>query len=501
MGLIRWLLHRLGWRPAPPTRSLPTAGPVPPAPATPAPPATVLPATVLPATVLPATVLPAQASPAPASLAVASPAMASPLPDSGPLSIPFDPPDVAQEPSRKRPRISPRTARVRLVPTRRKQQRQAARRPVMLVEETQGAAPYRYARYGSRTGHYLDLSRDGDAVRLQRFGLPEFQTPEQLSHWIGLPLNRVAWLVHRFSGGRPEMEELAHYHFRWIKKRLGGWRLIESPKTTLKLVQTKILRELLDKVPVHAASHGFVKGRSILTNARAHVGQSVVLKFDLTNFYTTVSFARVVAIFRSLGYSREVAIWLGLLTTSAVPGNLRFQDQGPYALVPYLRRHLPQGAPTSPALANLSAFGLDLRLTGLARSFGAHYTRYADDLTLSGPEELGKALRTLIPLTQQIIRQERFVLNPEKRRVLRAHQRQTVTGVVVNQKPNVSRGDFDRLKAILTNCVKQGPSTQNQKRVEDFYHHLQGRIAHVSMLNPLRGQKLTLLFQSIDWTR
>ena len=496
MGLIRWLLHRLGWRPAPLTRSLPTAGPVTPTPATPAP------LDTAPLDTAPLdTALPAPASPAPASPVVASPIMASPNPDSGPPSIPIDPPAVARELSRKRLRIWPRTSRVRLVPTRRKQQRQAARRPAMLVEETQGAAPYRYARYGSRTGHYLDLSRDGDAVRLQRFGLPEFQTPEQLSHWIGLPLNRVAWLVHRFSGGRPEMEELAHYHFRWIKKRLGGWRLIESPKTTLKLVQTKILRELLDKVPVHAASHGFVKGRSILTNARAHVGQSVVLKFDLTNFYTTVSFARIVAIFRSLGYSREVAIWLGLLTTSAVPGNLRFQDQGPYALVPYLRRHLPQGAPTSPALANLSAFGLDLRLTGLARSFGAHYTRYADDLTLSGPEELGKALRTLIPLTQQIIRQERFVLNPEKRRVLRSHQRQTVTGVVVNQKTNVSRGDFDRLKAILTNCVKQGPSTQNQKLVEDFYHHLQGRIAHVSMLNPLRGQKLTLLFQAIDWTR
>ena len=394
-----------------------------------------------------------------------------------------------------------RLERIRLSPTRRKQLQRGSHRKQTPIEETKGAAPYRYARYGSRTDHYLDMSQDGDDGQLNRYGLPLFHTPEELANWIGLPLNRVAWLVHRFSKGRPETEATAHYHFRWVKKRLGGWRLIESPKSTLKMVQTKILRELLDRVPVHATSHGFVKERSILTNAHPHVSQAIVLKLDLSNFYTTVSFARVVAIFRSLGYSREAAIWLGLLTTSAVPGNLGFQEQGPYAIVPYLRRHLPQGAPTSPALANLSAYGLDVRLSGLAKSFGAAYTRYADDLTLSGSTELNSGLATLISLTQQIVRHERFVVNVEKRRVLRAHQRQTVTGVVVNERPNVARADFDRLKAILTNCRRHGPSIQNRSGVEDFYHHLQGRIAHIAMLNPARGQKLTELFSSIDWTK
>ena len=255
--------------------------------------------------------------------------------------------------------------------------------------ETKGAAPYRYARYGSQTGHYLDLSRDGNKARLNELGLPIFHTPEQLADWLGLPLNRVAWLVHRFSAGRPASVKDAHYHFHWVKKRRGGWRLIEAPKSTLKQAQSKILHELLDKVPVHATAHGFTAGRSILTNAKPHVGQAVIVKFDLTNFYTTVSFSRVVAIFRRLGYSREVSIWLALLTTSAVPGNLGFQEQGPYTLGIYLRRHLPQGAPTSPALANLSAFGMDVRLSGLARSFGARYIgRYADvTLDVSGRQE------------------------------------------------------------------------------------------------------------------
>lgn len=367
--------------------------------------------------------------------------------------------------------------------------------------EVSGSPPYRYARYGSRTGHYLDLSRDIDVAKLQRFNLPVFQTPEQLAQWLGLPLNKIAWLVHRFSNGRPASVQDAHYHFHWIKKRKGGWRLIESPKKTLKLVQTKILHELLDQVPAHSTSHGFTAGRSILTNARPHVGQQLLVKFDLKNFYTTVTFSRVVAIFRSLGYSREVAIWLGLLTTSAVPQNLGFQDQGPYIIVHYLRRHLPQGAPTSPALANLSAFGLDVRLSGLAKCYGANYTRYADDLTISGPAELSHGLRSLLPLVKQIVRQERFLINSSKSRVLREHQRLTVTGVVVNEKPNVAREEFDRLKAILTNCRRYGPSTQNRQQVADFRNHLKGRIAYVAMLNPVRGKRLSELFHKIDWTK
>lgn len=390
--------------------------------------------------------------------------------------------------------------RVRLTKTRRTFQRRAIRAKSLPYIETQGAPPYRYARYGSQTGHYLDLSRDGDEKKLKRFGLPVFHTPEQLADWIGLPLNKIAWLVHRFTGGKPASVQEAHYHFHWIKKRRGGWRLIESPKAMLKLVQTKILHELLDRVPVHSQAHGFTQGRSILTNARPHVGQATILKFDLTNFYTTISFARVVAIFRSLGYSREAAIWLGSLTTSSAPGNLGFQDQGPYVIVNYLRRHLPQGAPTSPALANLSAYWMDVRLAGLAKSFDAQYTRYADDLTFSGPEGLDYAMHYVIPLIQQIVRQERFAVNKSKSRILRAHQRQTVTGVVVNEKLNVARTEFDRMKAILTNCLRHGPASQNREHVDDFYSHLKGRIAYISMLNPSRGLQLQALFARINWT-
>lgn len=404
--------------------------------------------------------------------------------------------DVDRQPIRRfPPKRDPRLdVRIRDQQFRRKRQKTA-------FLEVTGSSPYRFARFGSQTGRYLDFSCDGDVAKLNARGLPLFHTPEQLAEWLGLTLNKLAWLVHRFSNGRPDSVDTAHYHFTWRKKRSGGVRLIESPKQMLKEAQVKILREILDRVSAHPAAHGFVAGRSVLTNANSHVGKAIVIKFDLANFYTTVGYSRVVAIFRELGYSREAAIWLGLLTTNAVPGNMPFDRQKLYSLLPYWRRHLPQGAPTSPALANLSAYRLDARLTGMARAFGADFTRYADDLTISGPAELSYALRTLIPLVEQIIRRERFQSNRTKRQVLRPHQRQVIAGVVVNVKPNVSRAAVDRLKATLTNCVRLGPATQNRDQVNDFHAHLRGRIAHVLQLNPARGESLLALFQKIDWQR
>jgi RNA-directed DNA polymerase len=362
--------------------------------------------------------------------------------------------------------------------------------------------PYAFARLGVGTDRYLDLSLDGSDERLARHAFPVFRTPPQLAAWLELPMGRLAWLVHRYAeDSRPQNEREAHYHYRWLNKRRGGRRLIESPKRTLKAAQRRILREILDRVPPHDAAHGFSAKRSILTNARPHVKQAVIVKFDLANFYPSVTFARVTAIFRSLGYSREAAIWLARLTTSALPANVPFVKEEPSAVLPYLKRHLPQGAPTSPALANLSAYSLDVRLSGLARSFGAVYTRYADDLTFSGPARFGTSLRDFIPLVSQIVRQERFRLNPSKKKVLRSTGRLVVTGVVVNDKPNVSRRDFDRLKAVLTNCVRQGASSQNRAAHPHFAAHLRGRIAQVTQINPARGARLLAVYNQIDWNR
>lgn len=370
------------------------------------------------------------------------------------------------------------------------------------AEQAGDTSPYRFARLSVNGDGYLDLSSDGDPRWLEHFGLPSLTTPEDLARFFDLKLGKLAWLTHRFDdGGRPQQQSGAHYHYHWLKKKTGGHRLIEAPKRTLHAVQSKILREILDRVPAHRSAHGFVRGRSIRTNAEPHVRQRVVLKFDLVNFYTSVKYSRVVAIFRSLGYSREVALWLARLTSSAIPYGMTFPSGDAAAVRTYYPRHLPQGAPTSPALANLSAFALDVRLAGLAQAYKVQYTRYADDLTFSGPCTFIPALKEFIPLTEQIIRSERFTVHWRKRKVLRNNKRQSVAGVVVNAKPNISREEYDRLKATLHNCVKQGPSTQNRTAHPEFAAHLLGRIAHVTHLNASRGARLRALYERIDWSR
>ena len=347
---------------------------------------------------------------------------------------------------------------------------------------------------------YLDLSQDIDHEHLARFGLPPLATPQDVADWLEMPLGQVAWLTGRFvKGRRPPSVKAAHYHFCWKPKKTGGARLLESPKPLLRAVQRRILTDILNRVPPHPAAHGFVAGRGILTNATPHVGQAILVKWDLANFYASVRYNRVVAIFRSLGYSREAALWLARLTTSAIPADLPIPPAGAHALTPYQSRHLPQGACTSPALANLSAYSLDVRLAGLAASFGGRYTRYADDLTMSGDEKFARNLRNVIPLVEAIVRSERFKLHPTKRRVLRPGRRQCVTGVVVNVKPNVRRDEFDRLKATLHNAARHGASSQNRDAHADFAAHLRGRIAHVSQLNPARGEKLMRIYERIDF--
>lgn len=368
----------------------------------------------------------------------------------------------------------------------------------LVVEQS----PYRFARRDLPSGGFIDLTGDHRPELLSHYGLPLLRTPDDLARWLSIPLPRLAWLIGRFDDNhRPQSESESHYHFHWIKKKSGGYRLIEAPKSQLKQIQLQILRGILDCLVPHPAVHGFVPGRSIRSNAAPHVGQAWVLKLDLTNFYPSVSFNRVVAIFRSLGYCREAAIWLGRLTTSAIPSSLNSPDRRMATVWPYLRRHLPQGAPTSPALANLSAFGLDVRLQGLAGAYGLRYTRYADDLTLSGPQRAVAALREIIPFASWIVRQERFRLNKAKRRVLRRYQQQSVTGLVVNDQLGVSRAEFDRLKAILTNCLRHGPASQNREAHPAFAAHLLGRIGHLASVNPGRGMKLRSLYQQIDWSR
>jgi hypothetical protein len=162
--------------------------------------------------------------------------------------------------------------------------------------------------------------------------------------------------------------------------------------------------------------------------------------------------------------------------------------------------HLPQGAPTSPALANLCAYRLDCRLAGLARAAGAAYTRYADDLVFSGDEALERCLRRFHVHACRVALEEGFEVNTRKSHFMRQGVRQLVAGIVLNARPNLRRTEYDRLEAILTNCVRHGPHGQNRTGHADFRAYLAGRVAYVAMINPARARRLRELFERIRWS-
>jgi hypothetical protein len=344
-----------------------------------------------------------------------------------------------------------------------------------------------------------------------RWPVPEIASVVQLAERLELSGGQLAWLADvRGLERTVEREQLRNYRYLTVPRRGALPRVVEAPKLRLKEIQRWIVREVLSQVPSHAAAHGFVTGRSAVTHAELHTGQRAVLRLDLKDFFASVPAGRIYRIWCALGYPATVAHLLTGLTTNTVPlvvWQRVAAATAPHAVEPrfHLGRqlatpHLPQGAPTSPTLANLAAFRLDRRLSGLAHASRLRYSRYADDLTFSGSARLIRRRAEFEAVVRAIIRDEGFGLNDVKAVAQAAGGRQTVCGVVVNARTNPRRRDYDELRAILHNAAVSGPASQNRDQVENFRAHLLGRISWVQSLNPARGQRLRELFAAIDWS-
>jgi hypothetical protein len=142
---------------------------------------------------------------------------------------------------------------------------------------------------------------------------------------------------------------------------------------------------------------------------------------------------------------------------------------------------------------------VDCRLSGLAKAAGAVYTRYADDLAFSGEAGFGRCVGRFAVQAAAILMEEGFAVHHRKTRVMRRGVRQHLAGLVINEHANVVRADFDRLKAILTNCVRYGAESQNREGHPAFRLHLEGRVAFVEMVNPAKGRRLRKVFEEIEW--
>ena len=269
----------------------------------------------------------------------------------------------------------------------------------------------------------------------------------ELARWLGLPEAELRpWL-----SSAPAWTRGFDYTRYTIPKRRGGTRTIDAPGDKLKTLQRRVHQRLLAGLKLNSAATGYVRGRSIVDNARPHTRQAVVINVDLADFFPSITADRVKAAWRALGWNDEAATALTNICT--------------------LDGRLPQGAPTSPALSNLVCRRLDARLASLLAALDGAYTRYADDLTVSvpslgrnkrrrlGPPRSGPAKprpykrsglsRKLLTRLREIIEAEGFRIQWKKRvRVQRAHQRQTATGLVVNQQVNLPRSTRRLIRAM-----------------------------------------------------
>ncbi len=289
----------------------------------------------------------------------------------------------------------------------------------------------------------------------------------------------------RKSKNQPEIEipsylepESPFYTHTFVEFPNKKRRLISSPNYPLKQLQLKILHEILEKVEIPDYCYGFVPGKSTVDNARVHLMANSLIKIDLLNFFPSLKFWHVLHVFRGIGYNRPVSGVLACICTDWYR----------------LKRFVPQGAPTSPMIANLYASRMDVRLNGLSKKYGLKYSRYADDLTFSSINEKIH-VRKFISSVYHIIRDENLFPNFSKTKIFRKGNRKEVTGIIINEKLNVKRKWVNSLRGELYRYRKFGLPLGEEGEV--IYNQLQGKIAYLHMVNPQKAEKYNQIFQQL----
>lgn len=269
------------------------------------------------------------------------------------------------------------------------------------------------------------------------------------------------------------------YHELRLSKKDGGTRVINIPSVNLKYIQRWILDNILSKMRISEFANGFCPGKSILTNAVPHIGKECVINLDIKDFFPSISMDRVFMLFKYYGYTKEVSFALAKICT--------------------YKGILPQGSPASPAITNALCLKLDKRLSGLAKSYNGVYSRYADDLTFSGK----KNITQLMPIAIKIIEDEGFCINERKTHIAFSHERQEVTGLLVNEGGvKVSQKYKKRLRQEIYYCQKFGVSDHQQHCDENFQfykEHLYGKAYFISMVEPDIGNRFLEALDNIVW--
>lgn len=253
------------------------------------------------------------------------------------------------------------------------------------------------------------------------------------------------------------------YRTFFIKKRNGKKRKIDEPLPSLKEIQEWILNEILYSIKISPYGKAYVPNKSIKDNARFHKKQKKVLTIDLKDFFPTIGYKRVLSVFRKVGYREHVAVMLSNLCC--------------------LNGSIPQGAPTSPALSNIIASGMDYKIVEYLKNSQIRYTRYADDLTFSGDFNEGDLIKNI----ERIVNRQGFSINEKKTKVRKQNQRQEVTGIVVNEKMQIERKIRRKIRSDAYYIKKFGIENHmiytNEKH-KNYLYHLIGLSSYASFINP-----------------
>lgn len=291
----------------------------------------------------------------------------------------------------------------------------------------------------------------------QLLSLPILENVDDLSQSLRLPKE----VISKFSFNNDR-----YYHRIEMEKKSGGIRHIESPLKELKAIQRWVLRYILDKLSPSSYAKGFVRKKSILDNAKPHEGNQYVLNLDLKDFFTTVQASHVYTLFKNIGYNNNIAFILTSFCTKS--------------------GYLPQGAPTSPALSNLVCLRLDHRISTYCKKRALTYTRYADDLCISGNKIL--ILQKASYLIKDIICDEGFTINSKKEKFLGPKVRREVTGLTVTPKITISKKNYCLYRKRIYDLVRT--ETPNKHEI------IKGILSFVRSIDKDKGKKLSLFYQN-----
>ncbi|ODP27610.1 RNA-directed DNA polymerase [Paenibacillus nuruki] len=262
------------------------------------------------------------------------------------------------------------------------------------------------------------------------------------------------------------------------KKRLGEYRDISIPAQGLKYIQRWILDNILYNIPVSEVCTGFVKEKSIIDNAKKHINKDCVINMDIKDFFPSITYNDVFFIFKYYGYTNEVSFLLSKLCS--------------------YKGSLPQGAPTSPYISNIISYKLDVRFMLLAKKLKADYSRYADDITISGNKYLVKYLKVF----KNILIEEGFKVNERKTRIQYSNKRQEVTGIIVNNKLSVPKETKQYLRQQIYYCKRFGVNSHLARigiQKSNYKEHLYGMAFFIKMIQQEEGENMLNNLNDIDW--